>query len=54
MKIPAFPEGIRLKVNLIPRLEFELTYNDFAVKPFSHYTTETRSEELWCSEQYFN
>ena len=32
-----FPKGIRPKVNVLARLEFELAYYDFAVRCFKHY-----------------
>ena len=36
--VHTFPKGIRLKVNVIVQLEFELTYCDVAVQHVSHYT----------------
>ena len=36
-----FPKDIYPKVNVIARLEFELTYYDSAVHRFNHYTTRT-------------
>ena len=33
-----FPKSIRLKVNIMASLEFELAYYDFAVEHLSHYT----------------
>ena len=36
-----FPKGICPKVNVIARLEYELTYYDSAVHRFNHYTTRT-------------
>ena len=40
-----FPKGIRSKVNVIARLEFELAYYDSAVHRFNHYTTRTPPKE---------
>ena len=39
--IHTFPNGICPKVNVIARLEFELTYYDSAVHRYNHYTTRT-------------
>ena len=39
--VHTFPKGICLKVNIIVRLEYELTYYDSAVHRFNHYTTRT-------------
>ena len=36
-----FPKGIRLKVNVIARLEHELAYYDSDVHRFNHYTMGT-------------
>ena len=36
-----FPKGIRPKVNIIARLEYEPTYYDSAVYRFNHYSTRT-------------
>ena len=36
-----FLKGICPKVNVIVRLEFELTYDDSTVQHFNHYTTGT-------------
>ena len=36
-----FPKGIRPKVNLIARLEYELAYFTFALHRFYHYTMRT-------------
>ena len=36
-----FPQGISEKKNIIAWLEFELTYNDFAVQHISHYAMGT-------------
>ena len=36
-----FPKGICVKVNVIARLEFELTYYDSGSHCFNHYTTHT-------------
>ena len=36
-----FPKGICLKVNVIPRLEYEFAYYDSVVRRFNHYTTRT-------------
>ena len=36
-----FPLGICPKVNVIARLEFELTFYDSPVPCFTHYTTKT-------------
>ena len=35
------------KVNLIPRLEFKLAYNDVSVQYISHYTTRCSFLEFW-------
>ena len=35
------PMSISLKVSVIARLEFELTYNNVTVNPVSHYYTDT-------------
>ena len=37
----AVTKGICPKVNVIARLEYEITYYDSAVHRFSHYTTRT-------------
>ena len=39
MKSLTFPESIRSKVNIIPRLEFELAYFKAAIQHFSHNAT---------------
>ena len=39
--VNTFPKGICSKGNVIVRLEYELTYYDFAVHRFNHYTTRT-------------
>ena len=39
--IHSFPKGISSKVNVIARLEFELTNNDVAVQHLSHYIMGT-------------
>ena len=39
--VHTFPKGICPKVNVIARLEYELTYYDSAVQRFNHYTTRT-------------
>ena len=39
-----FSQGICLKVNVIARLELELTYYDSAVQHFNDYTTRTPRE----------
>ena len=36
--VHTFPKGICLKVNVIARLEYELTYYESAVHHFNHYT----------------
>ena len=38
-EIRAYPNGINSKVNLIVRLEFELTYFETAIQYFSNYAT---------------
>ena len=43
-----FPEGIRLKVNVIVWLEFELAYYDSTYQCFNHYTTRTPPVNNWC------
>ena len=40
-RVHTFPKGICLKVNVIARLEYELTYCDSTVHCFNHYTTRT-------------
>ena len=37
--VHTFPKGICMKVNIIARLEFKLTYNDSTVHRFNYYTT---------------
>ena len=39
--VHTFPKGICPKVNVIARLEYELTYYDSAIHRFNHYTTRT-------------
>ena len=39
--VHTFPKGISLKVNVIERLEFGLSYNNPAVYRFNHYATTT-------------
>ena len=39
--VHTFPKGICPKMNVIARLEYELTYYDSAVHRFNHYTTRT-------------
>ena len=39
--VHTFPKGICLKVNVIERLEFKLTYYNSTVRSFNHYTTRT-------------
>ena len=41
--VHTFPRGISPKVNVVVRLEFELTYFEVAVQPFSHYVIGTPS-----------
>ena len=41
--VHTFPKGIRPKVNVTARLEFELAYYDFIVYRFNQYTTRTPS-----------
>ena len=41
-----FPKGICPKVNVIARLEYELTYYDSAVHSFNHLTTRTPHDHL--------
>ena len=36
-----FPKGIYPKVNVIARLEFELSYDDSSVPGFNHHSTRT-------------
>ena len=38
-EVHTFPKGINSKVNVIARVEFELTYLEAALQPRSHYTT---------------
>ena len=42
-RIHTFSKGIRLKVNVIAILEFELSYFKVTVQHFSHYATGTSS-----------
>ena len=46
MGVHTFPKGICPKVNVIARLEYELTYNDSAVHRFNHYTTRTPPQKV--------
>ena len=46
MGVHTFPKGICTKVNVIVRREFELTYYDFAVQHFNHYTTRTPTKSF--------
>ena len=39
--VHAFPQDICPKENVIAQLEYELTYYDFVVHRFNHYTTRT-------------
>ena len=39
--VHTFPKCICLKVNVIAQLEYKLTYCDFTVHRFNHYTTRT-------------
>ena len=41
-----FPKSICPKVNVIARLEYELTYYDSAVHRFNHYTTRTPPRKI--------
>ena len=45
--VHTFPKGICPKVNIIERLENELTYYDSAVHRFNHYTTRTLPVLIW-------
>ena len=48
--VHTFPKGICAKVNVIARLEYELTYYDSTVIRYNHYTTGTPSLLLeFCS-----
>ena len=40
-RVHTFPKGICPKVNIIARLENELSYYDSAIRRFNHYTTRT-------------
>ena len=40
-RVHTFPKGIKMKVNVIMRLELELAYYDVAVQHVNHYTKET-------------
>ena len=46
---PTLLKGISLKVNLMERLEFELTERDVAVKHFNHFAKKTPYQWLWDS-----
>ena len=46
-EVHTFPKGISLKVNVIARLEFELTYYNSTVLRFNHYAMRTPSYRLW-------
>ena len=39
--VNTFPKGICTKVNVIARLEYELTYYDPTVQRFNHYSMRT-------------
>ena len=43
-EVHTFPKDISPKMNVIERLEFELSYYDAAVHHVSHYTTGSRSK----------
>ena len=47
--VHAFPECICLKVNVIARLEFGITYYDSAVQRFYNYEDPTFVSEILCS-----
>ena len=44
-RVHVFPKGICLKVNIIERVEFELTYCHSADQRFNHYATR-KSDEM--------
>ena len=44
-KVHTITKGIRLQVNVIARLEFELTHYNVTVSHNSHYTTRTPLEK---------
>ena len=52
-RVNTFPKGICPKVNVIARLEFELTYYDPAVHRFNHYTTKTPCLVSWGCRIYW-
>ena len=47
--VHTFPKGVCLKVNIIARLEFKLTYYDSTVPRFNHYTMRTPPILIKCS-----
>ena len=51
--VHTFPKGICPKVNVIARLEFELAYNDSAVRRFNHYTTRMRTCVRVCLKSFY-
>ena len=51
-EVHAFPKSITLKVNLIARLEFELTYYNVAVQHISNYATSTLLNWKKMSERF--
>ena len=54
--VQTFPKSICPKLNVIARLEYELTYYDSAVHRFNHYTTRTPKHsyliQITCTQQY--
>ena len=52
--VHTFPKGISLKVNVIARLEFELTYYDAAVQHISHYSPPIISSEITLEDMMYN
>ena len=41
MEVYTFPKGIRLKVNVITHMEFELASFEIIAQHFKHYASET-------------
>ena len=50
--VHTFPKGICPKVNVIARLDFQLTYYDSEVHRFNHYTTRTPPVQIELFKNY--
>ena len=46
-RVHIFPKGIKQKVNVVARQEFELAYYDVAVKHISHLPIANLPTEFW-------